>query len=83
MARFGFTRPRLQRAMHDRGIGTGVHYPSIPALTFYRQLGYAPERWPNALRIGRETLTLPLFPAMRDTDVERVVTTLADVLKGG
>ena len=80
---FGFTRPRLQRALHDRGIGSGVHYPSIPALTFYRQLGYAPERWPNALRIGRETLTLPLFPAMRDTDVERVVTTLADVLKGG
>ena len=81
-SRFGFTRPRLQRALHDRGIGTGVHYPSIPALTFYRQLGYLPERWPNALRIGRETLTLPLFPAMRDSDVERVITTLASVLHG-
>ena len=81
-SRFGFTRPRLQRALHDRGIGTGVHYPSIPALTFYRQLGYVPERWPNALRIGRETLTLPLFPAMRDADVERVIMILTSVLHG-
>jgi hypothetical protein len=80
--RFGFTRPRLQRALHERGIGSGVHYPSIPALTFYRQLGYDPERWPNALRIGRETLTLPLFPGMQDADVERVVDTLWRVLRG-
>jgi dTDP-4-amino-4,6-dideoxygalactose transaminase len=80
-ARFGYTRPRLQRALHERGIGTGVHYPSIPALTFYRQLGHVPERWPNALRIGRETLTLPLFPAMRDEDVERVVKTLWSTLR--
>ncbi|HZF26650.1 MAG TPA: DegT/DnrJ/EryC1/StrS family aminotransferase, partial [Steroidobacteraceae bacterium] len=80
--RFGLTRPRLQRALHERGIGSGVHYPSIPALTFYRQLGYVPQRWPNALRIGRETLTLPLFPGMQDTDVERVVETLWKVLRG-
>jgi len=80
--RCGFTRPRFQRALHERGIGSGVHYPSIPALTFYRQLGCVPERWPNALRIGRETLTLPLFPAMQDKDVERVVKTLRQVLRG-
>ena len=29
--------------------------------------------FPNAERIGRETVTLPLFPAMRDADVDRVV----------
>jgi len=73
--RFGYTRPAFQKALHDAGIGTGVHYPSMPALTFYRQLGYEPERWPVSLRIGRETLTLPLFPAMRDEDVDRVVET--------
>ncbi len=81
--RFGFTRPSFQRAMHERGIGTGVHYPSIPSLTLYRQLGYVPERWPNALRIGREIVTLPLFPAMRDDDVDRVVETLWQVLRSG
>jgi dTDP-4-amino-4,6-dideoxygalactose transaminase len=52
----------------------------MPALTFYRQLGYQPERWPVSLRIGQQTLTLPLFPAMRDDDVERVVETFWKVL---
>ena len=81
--RFGFTRPRLQHALHEQGIGSGVHYQSIPSLTFYRQLGYLPQNWPNALRIGRETLTLPLFPGMRDEDVERVVEALRRVLGRG
>jgi len=81
--RFGFTRPRLQHTLHEQGIGTGVHYQSIPALTFYRQLGYLPQYWPNALRIGSETLTLPLFPGMRDEVVERVVETLWRVLERG
>ncbi|HVC02239.1 MAG TPA: DegT/DnrJ/EryC1/StrS family aminotransferase [Steroidobacteraceae bacterium] len=70
------TRPEFLQAMADRGIGIGVHYPCIPALTYYRGLGYRPEDTPNAARIGRQTVTLPLFPAMRDGDVERVATAL-------
>jgi dTDP-4-amino-4,6-dideoxygalactose transaminase len=36
--------------------------------------------FPNAERIGRETVTLPLFPAMRDSDVDRVVDAVNQVL---
>ena len=50
--------------MADRGIGIGVHYPSIPSLKFYREAGYRDEDTPVAARVGRETVTLPLFPAM-------------------
>ncbi len=75
-ARRGRTRPEFQRAMAGRGIGIGVHYPCIPGLSLYRELGYRAEDFPNAARIGRETVTLPLFPAMRDEDVERVVAAL-------
>ena len=61
----GMTRPGFQKAMADRGIGIGVHYPSIPSLTYYRAAGYRDEDTPVAARVGRETVTLPLFPAMR------------------
>ncbi|MGD0493950.1 MAG: DegT/DnrJ/EryC1/StrS aminotransferase family protein [Steroidobacteraceae bacterium] len=76
----GITRAAFQKMMAERGIGIGVHYPCIPGLTYYRQLGYRPEDTPVAARVGRETVTLPLFPAMRDEDVPRVCGALREVL---
>jgi dTDP-4-amino-4,6-dideoxygalactose transaminase len=77
----GITRPDFQKMMADRGIGIGVHYPCIPDLTYYRQQGYRPEDTPVAARVGRETVTLPLFPAMQDEDVVRVCRELREVLR--
>jgi dTDP-4-amino-4,6-dideoxygalactose transaminase len=76
----GMTRPEFQKRMADRGIGIGVHYPCIPGLTYYREQGYRPEDTPVAARVGRETVTLPLFPAMSDEDVARVCRELRAVL---
>ena len=77
----GITRPGFQKAMADRGIGIGVHYPSIPSLKYYQSLGYRDEDTPVAARVGRETVTLPLFPAMSDEDVARVVHEMREELK--
>ena len=77
----GMTRPAFQKIMAARGIGTGVHYPSIPSLTYYRDRGYREEDTPIAARVGRETVTLPMFPAMSDDDVLRVCREVRDVLK--
>jgi hypothetical protein len=60
------------RLMHERHIGIGVHYPAIHLFTHYRAMGYRDGDFPNAERIGRETVSLPLFPAMADADVDRV-----------
>jgi dTDP-4-amino-4,6-dideoxygalactose transaminase len=80
------TAVRLSRAgfieaMKARGIGVGVHYPAIHLFSAYRALGYRDGQFPNAERIGRETVTLPLFPAMALTDVERVVSAANEILK--
>jgi dTDP-4-amino-4,6-dideoxygalactose transaminase len=80
-ARLGTTRDAFIAAMRERGIGLGVHYPSIPALTYYRQQGWDPAACPNAARIGAETVTLPLFPAMADADVDRVCDALFELVK--
>jgi len=77
----GMTRPGFQKAMAERGIGIGVHYPCIPGLTYYLSRGYRPEDTPVAARVGRETVTLPLFPAMQDEDVARVCGELRAVLR--
>lgn len=75
-------RQTLRERMHRRGIGLGIHYQALNQFTLYRNMGYGEGRFPNAERIGLETVTLPLFPAMQLSDVERVCGTLADCLKG-
>ncbi|NJD63406.1 MAG: UDP-4-amino-4,6-dideoxy-N-acetyl-beta-L-altrosamine transaminase, partial [Deltaproteobacteria bacterium] len=51
-----------------------VHYLSIPEHPFYRQaLGWKPEDYPNAMRIGRQTASLPLSPKLTDGDVQDVI----------
>lgn len=76
----GMTRPEFQARMAQRGIGIGVHYPCIPGLAYYRGQGYRPQDTPVAARVGRQTVTLPLFPAMSDDDVVRVCRELRDLL---
>jgi dTDP-4-amino-4,6-dideoxygalactose transaminase len=82
LARMTIGRSEFIRRMHERGIGIGVHYPALHELALYRRLGHARHGHPNAERIGRETVTLPLFPTMADSDVERVCGAVREVLAG-
>ena len=70
-------RAAVMQSLRDEGIATGVHYPAVHLFSFYRQLGWREGMLPQAERVGRSILTLPLFPAMRSSDVERVCQTLA------
>jgi dTDP-4-amino-4,6-dideoxygalactose transaminase len=78
----GTERKAFRDAMRARGIGTGMHYPALHQLTVGKRLNPRAEDFPNAERIGRETVTLPLFPEMRDEDVARVAQALKAVLHG-
>jgi len=77
------SRSQFIEAMHAQGIGVGVHYPALHLTTLYRELGYTEGNFPNAERIGRETVTLPLFPGMQLADVDRVCGTVAQILHAG
>jgi len=66
--------------MREAGFGVNVHY--IPAYLhpYYRQLGFAAGECPVAEVAYSRLLTLPLFPAMSYSDVQRVVSALKDAL---
>jgi dTDP-4-amino-4,6-dideoxygalactose transaminase len=76
------TRPQFMEAMKEQGIAVGVHYPAIHLFTAYRAMGYREGQFPNAEAIGRQTITLPLFPAMELEDVDRVVANVNSILRG-
>jgi dTDP-4-amino-4,6-dideoxygalactose transaminase len=77
------TRPQFMEAMKEHGIAVGVHYPAMHLFSVYKAMGYREGQFPNAERIGRQTVTLPVFPTMELTDVDRVVTAVNQVLRGG
>ena len=66
--------------MAKRGIGIGVHYPAIHRFALYRAMGYGDGDFPVAERVGRGIVTLPLFPAMQDSDVDRVCMAAAETI---
>jgi len=75
----GFTRDEFIARMRERNIGVGVHYACLPGLTYYRTLGHDPDAFPNARRIGAETVTLPLYPSLTTADVDRVCDALLEL----
>ena len=79
--RLAVKRAHVMAEMHAAGIGTGVHYPAIHLFALYQRLGFKAGDYPHAEYVGRNILTLPLFPAMQDGDVDRVTETLNRILR--
>jgi len=75
------TRGAFIEAMRAEGIGVGVHYPAMHLFTLFREMGFAEGDFPVAEDVGRRTVTLPLFPAMRDDDVRRVCEAVSRIWK--
>ncbi len=78
--RMKITRKQFMEAMHARGIGTGISYEALHLTTLCRRYGYREGDFPNAERIACQTVTLPLFPAMTELDVERVCDAVAEII---
>jgi UDP-4-amino-4,6-dideoxy-N-acetyl-beta-L-altrosamine transaminase len=75
----GRTRGTVMRGLRALGIGSQVHYVPVPWQPYWRARQGVPAL-PGAAAYYARTLSLPLFPAMRDEDVDRVVHALARVL---
>lgn len=78
--RLKITRGEFIERMKAKNVGVGVHYPAMHLFALYRSLGFREGQYPAAERIGRSTVTLPLYPAMTNADVERVCVAVSDVL---
>ncbi len=76
----GLSRARVMNDLSGRGIGTQVHYRPLPFQPFYRSRDVA-ATYPGASSYYDHCLSLPLYPAMRKGDVDRVVSALEAVVR--
>jgi dTDP-4-amino-4,6-dideoxygalactose transaminase len=66
-------RDALQTALLNEGIQTGIHYSTpVHLQTAYKGLGYEPGSFPESEKAAREVLSLPLYPELRDSQIEDV-----------
>ncbi|MEX2129057.1 MAG: UDP-4-amino-4,6-dideoxy-N-acetyl-beta-L-altrosamine transaminase [Xanthobacteraceae bacterium] len=77
----GTTRARLMKALRAEGIGTQVHYIPLHWQPYYRRR-YGAISLPGAEAYYQRCLSIPMFPAMSDADVERVAAVLAQIAQG-
>ena len=78
--RDALSRARLFDALRARKILPQVHYVAVNDFPYYRALGYDPAATPIAHAVAERILSLPLYPAMTDDDVARVITAVCSAL---
>ena len=80
-ARCGMTRDEFMQKLHERKIGTGVHYLGVHLHPYYRdRFEYVSADFSNASWISERTVSIPLSPTLTDDDVEDVIVSVKAVL---
>lgn len=77
--RLGLDRAEVMSSLRKAGIGTQVHYIPVPLMQIYRTEN-GMEDLPGSRAYYERTLSLPLFPSMKDEDVDRVAEALTEAL---
>jgi len=76
------TRSRAMAELRSKGIGSQVHYIPVHLQPYYRRkYGYSPGKCPVAEAYYARALSLALYPAMTDTEIERVITAVLEISK--
>ncbi len=76
-------RDQVRQELAARGVQTAVHYPSpIHFVPAWQDLGYGAGDFPCSERAAEEVLSLPLYPALTNSQIERVCRELEEVCNG-
>lgn len=75
-------RDAVQQLLKEQGIESAVHYPvPLHRQPMYASLGYEEGSLPEAERAAREVLSLPIYPELRDDEIDRVVSALKQAVR--
>ena len=78
----GISRDDFIIEMYKNNIGTGVHYKSIPEYTFYKKkYNWKLNDYPNAKKIGSETVSIPLGPALTLNNIEKISNVVKKIIR--
>ena len=74
-------RNRFIEEMAEAGIGTSVHYKPLHRMTYYRERYHLrAEDYPNAERMWKGCVSLPIYPALTEDDLAYICQTVKSIL---
>lgn len=75
-------REQFIELMRDAGIGTSVHFIPLHLQPYWRdEYGFLPNDFPVAWDVYQRAVSLPIYPAMTDEDVQRVIESTRHILE--
>jgi perosamine synthetase len=72
---FPLTRDELFIKLNKFGIGSSVQYPPLHLMT-YNKNKFKKSEFPNANQLKDQIISLPIFPTMKNVDINYVVSTI-------
>ncbi len=75
----GADRIKFMESMRNAGVQTSIHYPPIHQFTYYRQR-YPDLSLPVTENVAAREVTLPLYPGLRDDEVDWVLSATIETL---
>jgi dTDP-4-amino-4,6-dideoxygalactose transaminase len=63
-------RDEIIRLLAEKGISTNVHFQPLPLFSFYKNLGYQIEDYPNAFNFYKSEISLPVYYDLSLEDVD-------------
>lgn len=77
------SRNRFIGRMNERGVGTSVHYKPLHRMSYYRKrYGLKPASFPDAERLWKGTVSLPLYAGLGEAEQETVCRRVREILRG-
>lgn len=71
---------RVFEGLREANIGVQLHYSPVHLQPYYRRLGFSEGDFPEAELYAHNAMSLPLYPGLKESDQDRVVKVLANLL---
>jgi len=76
-------RDKLLARLKEKGIGVGIYYPKPLHLhPHFARMGYKKGDFPVAERVAEQVLSLPVHPALSDSDVNAIIEAVKEGVRG-
>ena len=76
----GKSHRQVFEALRQAGIGVNLHYIPVHTQPYYQALGFQRGDFPQVEQYYREAISLPLYYGLTESDQDRVIQTLQEVL---